>query len=312
MGGVDPVVTSTTSASPLHLRNPTNSHLSPHRPDQDPNPTITNSSGSNNHLNNDDDANADDHSPAGGLDVVEAGSSGGSAPGRRPRGRPPGSKNKPKPPIIITRESPNALRSHVLEIASGTDIMDAIAVFARRRQRGISILSGSGVVTNVTLRQPAAPPGAVVTLHGRFEILSLSGAFLPAPSPPGATGLTVYLAGGQGQVVGGSVVGELVASGQVMVIAATFTNAIYERLPLGDEEAEATAPPGGGEGMAALQQSPPGGNGSASQQTSHVGSAAVDPSLMPPLYNLPPNLLPNGQMTHEVFGAWAPRPPPSY
>ncbi|KAG1337835.1 AT-hook motif nuclear-localized protein 20 [Cocos nucifera] len=319
MGGVEPVVTSSTSASSLHLRNPTNSHISPHRPDQDPNPTTTNSSGSNNHPNNDDDANADDQSAAGGLDAVEAGSSGGVAPGRRPRGRPAGSKNKPKPPIIITRESPNALRSHVLEIASGTDIMDAIAVFARRRQRGISILSGSGVVTNVTLRQPAAPPGAVVTLHGRFEILSLSGAFLPAPSPPGATGLTVYLAGGQGQVVGGSVVGQLVASGPVMVIAATFTNAIYERLPLGDEEAEATAaaaaaaPLGGGEGMVALQQSPPGGNGSASQQTSHVGSAAVDPStLMPPLYNLPPNLLPNGQMTHEVFGAWASRPPPSY
>ncbi|XP_008785537.1 AT-hook motif nuclear-localized protein 15-like [Phoenix dactylifera] len=317
MGGVDRAVTSSTSASPLHLRNPTNSHLSPHRPDQDPNPTTTNSSGSNNHTSNDDDANADDQSPAGSLDVAEGGSTGGGAPGRRPRGRPPGSKNKPKPPIIITKESPNALRSHVLEIASGTDIMDAVAVFARRRQRGISILSGSGVVTNVTLRQPAAPPGTVVTLHGRFEILSLSGAFLPEPSPTVSTGLTVYFAGGQGQVVGGSVVGELVASGPVMVIAATFTNAMYERLPLGDEEAEETeaAPPRGAEGMAALQQSPPGGNGSASQQTSHAGSAAADPSLMPPLYNLPPNLLPNGQMTHEVFGAWAsaaPRPPPSY
>ncbi|XP_038988415.1 AT-hook motif nuclear-localized protein 23-like [Phoenix dactylifera] len=317
MGGVDPVVTSQTSASPLHLRSFTNSHLSPHRQDQDPNPTTTISSGSNNHPN-DDEANADDQSPANGLDVVEGGSAGGGGPGRRPRGRPPGSKNKPKPPIIITRESPNALRSHVLEIASGTDIMDAIAVFARRRQRGVSILSGSGVVTDVTLRQPAAPPGAVVTLHGRFEILSLSGAFLPAPSPPGATGLTVYLAGGQGQVAGGKVVGELVASGPVMVIAATFTNATYERLPLGDEEADAAAgaaAPGGAEGMAALQQSPPGGNGSASQQSSHGGLAAVDPSSMPPLYNLPPNLLPNGQMPHEVFGAWAsaaPRPPPSY
>ncbi|XP_010907805.1 AT-hook motif nuclear-localized protein 20 [Elaeis guineensis] len=318
MGGVDPVITSPTSASPLHLRNFTNSHLSPHRPDQDINPTTTNSSGSNNHPN-DDEANADDQSPDNGFDVAEAGSAGGGASGRRPRGRPPGSKNKPKPPIIITRESPNALRSHVLEIASGTDIMDAIAVFARRRQRGVSILSGSGVVTDVTLRQPAAPPGAVVTLHGRFEILSLSGAFLPAPSPPGATGLTVYLAGGQGQVVGGRVMGELVASGPVMVIAATFTNAIYERLPLGDEEAEAAAAevaaPGGAEGMATLQQSPPGGHGSASQQSSFGGLAAVDPSSMPALYNLPPNLLPNGQMPHEVFGAWAsaaPRPPPSY
>ncbi|KAF7828563.1 AT-hook motif nuclear-localized protein 23-like [Senna tora] len=38
--------------------------------------------------------------------------------GRRPRGRPPGSKNKPKPPVIITRESANTLRAHILEVAS--------------------------------------------------------------------------------------------------------------------------------------------------------------------------------------------------
>ena len=85
-------------------------------------------------------------------------------------------------------------------------------------------------MANVTLRQPSAP-GAVVALHGRFEILSLTGTFLPGPAPPGSTGLTVYLAGGQGQVVGGSVVGSLVAAGPVMVIAATFANATYERLP---------------------------------------------------------------------------------
>ena len=61
---------------------------------------------------------------------------------------------------------------NVMEIANGCDIMDSVSTFARRRQRGVCILSGSGTVTNVTLRHPASP-GAVVTLHGRFEILSL-------------------------------------------------------------------------------------------------------------------------------------------
>uniref|UniRef100_A0A803PNE7 PPC domain-containing protein n=1 Tax=Cannabis sativa TaxID=3483 RepID=A0A803PNE7_CANSA len=147
--------------------------------------------------------------------------------GRRPRGRPPGSKNKPKPPVIITRESANTLRAHILEITNGCDVFDSVATYARRRQRGICILSGSGTVTNVTLRQPAAA-GAVVTLHGRFEILSLSGSFLPPPAPPGATSLTIFLAGGQGQVVGGNVVGELTAAGPVIVIASSFTNVAYE------------------------------------------------------------------------------------
>ncbi|XP_042499337.1 AT-hook motif nuclear-localized protein 20-like [Macadamia integrifolia] len=217
---------------------------------------------------------------------------------RRPRGRPPGSKNKPKPPIFVTRDSPNALRSHVMEVAGGADVAESVAQFARRRQRGVCVLSGSGAVANVTLRQPAAP-GAVVALHGRFEILSLTGAFLPGPAPPGSTGLTVYLAGGQGQVVGGSVVGTLVAAGPVMVIAATFSNATYERLPLEDDDDTGSAGqgqvPGGGAG-----NSPPPIGSSGGQQ--HAG--LPDPSSMP-VFNLPPNLLPNGggQLSHDAY-AW--------
>ncbi|XP_073008395.1 AT-hook motif nuclear-localized protein 20-like [Typha latifolia] len=174
----------------------------------------------------DDRENGDGDEPREGA--VDVGS-------RRPRGRPPGSKNKPKPPIIITHDSPNALRSHVMEVSTGADIADSITQFARRRQRGVCVLSAAGAVANVTLRQPATP-GAVVPLHGRFEILSLTGTFLPGPTSTGSTGLTVYLAGGQGQVVGGSVVGPLVAAGPVMVVAATFATATYERLPLEENE----------------------------------------------------------------------------
>ncbi|KAL0352544.1 UNVERIFIED_CONTAM: AT-hook motif nuclear-localized protein 27 [Sesamum calycinum] len=67
-------------------------------------------------------------------DAAATTSSGGTPTNnRRPRGRPPGSKNKPKPPIIVTRDSPNALRSHVLEVSSGNDIVDSVSVYARRR-----------------------------------------------------------------------------------------------------------------------------------------------------------------------------------
>ncbi|KAL0324796.1 UNVERIFIED_CONTAM: AT-hook motif nuclear-localized protein 26 [Sesamum radiatum] len=109
--------------------------------------------------------------------------------------------------------------------------------------RGVCVLSGSGTVTNVTLRQPAAPAGSVVTLHGRFEILSLSGTVLPPPAPPGAGGLSIFLSGGQGQVVGGSVVGPLTASGPVVLMAASFANAVFERLPLEEEEGATAAQP---------------------------------------------------------------------
>ncbi|RWW34378.1 hypothetical protein GW17_00000842 [Ensete ventricosum] len=174
-------------------------------------------------------------------DSSPAGASGG--PVRRPRGRPQGSKNKPKPPIIVTRDSPNALRSHVLEVASGADVFECISDYARRRGRGVSVLSGTGAVINVALSQPgASTPGTVVaTLRGRFEILSLTGTVLPPPAPPGAGGLSVFLSGGQGQVIGGTVAGPLVATGSVVLMVASFTNAVYERLPLEGDEEEAEA-----------------------------------------------------------------------
>jgi predicted DNA-binding protein with PD1-like motif len=183
---------------------------------------------------------------------------------RRPRGRPAGSKNKPKPPVIITRDSASALRAHVLEVAAGCDVVDSIAGFARRRQVGVCVLSGSGSVANVCIRHSGAAPGAVVTMAGCFDILSLSGSFLPPPAPPAATGLTVYLSGGQGQVVGGTVAGPLLASGPVVIVAACFGNAAYERLPLDDDEPppqqllqQALPPPQGMAGASSSSPPPP-------------------------------------------------------
>ncbi|XP_050375825.1 AT-hook motif nuclear-localized protein 26 [Argentina anserina] len=243
--------------------------------------------------NNNDSGNGDEGSKE--LNITVSGD--GSEMTRRPRGRPAGSKNKPKPPIIITRDSANALRTHVMEVADGCDIVESVATFARRRQRGVCIMSGTGTVTNVTLRQPASP-GSVVTLHGRFEILSLAGSFLPPPAPPAATGLTIYLAGGQGQVVGGSVVGTLLASGPVVIMAASFSNAAYERLPL--EEDEGSMPmPGGTMGS-------PTAVGQQQQQQLLAEAANTNGPLF---HGLPPNLLNSMQLPAEA-AYWATGRPP--
>ncbi|EEF51024.1 AT-hook motif nuclear-localized protein 24 [Ricinus communis] len=230
-----------------------------------------------------------------GKELIPSGGSGEIT--RRPRGRPAGSKNKPKPPIIITRDSANALRTHLMEVADGCDIVESVATFARRRQRGVSIMSGTGTVTNVTLRQPASP-GAVVTLHGRFEILSLAGSFLPPPAPPAATGLTIYLAGGQGQVVGGSVVGTLIASGPVVIMAASFSNAAYERLPLEEEDAQLP-----------MQGGAIGSPGAVGQQQQHQQQQQVLGEANAQLFQgLQPNLLNSIQLPAEAY--WATGRPP--
>ncbi|WVZ21098.1 hypothetical protein V8G54_008420 [Vigna mungo] len=148
----------------------------------------------------------------------------------RPRGRPPGSKNKPKPPpIIVTCDSANALHSHVLEVSLGAEVMESLSTYACRRGRGVCVLSGTGTVANVALRQPA---GSVLTFPGLFEIVSITGTVLPPPAPPGSDGLSVSLSGAQGQMVGGIVVAPLMASSDVVLVAASFANAMLERLPL--------------------------------------------------------------------------------
>ncbi|XP_058107840.1 AT-hook motif nuclear-localized protein 17-like [Magnolia sinica] len=156
---------------------------------------------------------------------------------KKPRGRPPGSKNKPKPPIVITRDSESAMRPTVLELSAGSDVVESVLTFARRRHVSICVLSGSGSVANVTLRHPTSH-ASTLTLHGRFDILSLSGTFLCSPSPTTKAPFTISLAGAQGQVIGGTVAGALVAAGPVVLMVASFTNPSYHRLPAEEEEAE--------------------------------------------------------------------------
>ncbi|KAL2345840.1 hypothetical protein Fmac_007125 [Flemingia macrophylla] len=150
----------------------------------------------------------------------------------KPKGRPLGSKNKPKPPHSAAQDSLNVIQSHVIEIPNGADIYQSLLQFATRRQRGVSVMSASGVVANVCLRQPMAH-GGVMVLEGRFGIVSLNGSFVGGAV---STGLSVYVSGGDGGVFGGRVVGPLVASGKVMVMVAAFANAVYEILPIHDDD----------------------------------------------------------------------------
>ncbi|XP_010926360.1 AT-hook motif nuclear-localized protein 28-like [Elaeis guineensis] len=177
---------------------------------------------------------------------------------KRPRGRPPGSKNKPKPPVVITREfidpSP-AMRPHVLEIPAGHDVAAALAAFSRRRSLGICVLSAVGTVANVTLRQPpvsadgSAAAAAAVTFRGRFEILSISATFFPPSlSVAAGGGFSVSLAGPQGRVVGGMVAGPVVAAGTVVVVAAAFGEPSFHRLPVEDQAGSASGSLSGGGG----------------------------------------------------------------
>ncbi|GMH22432.1 hypothetical protein Nepgr_024275 [Nepenthes gracilis] len=156
---------------------------------------------------------------------------------RRPRGRPPGSKNRPKPSPIITSEPDPVMSPYILEVSGGVDIIDSLKSFTRRRNVGLCVLTASGSVANVSLRQPSTTsPGGTVTFHGCFEILSLSAALIVGGGGFGDGLFTISLAGPSGQIMGGKVVGSLLAAGTVYVIAASFNNPSFHRLPVDNEE----------------------------------------------------------------------------
>ncbi|XLR22539.1 AT-hook motif nuclear-localized protein 1-like isoform X1 [Arachis ipaensis] len=104
---------------------------------------------------------------------------------------------------------------HIITANSGEDVTMKIISFSQQGPRAICI---------VTLRQPDSS-GGTLTYEGRFQILSLSGLFMPNDN--GGTrsrsgGMSISLASPDGRVVGGGVVGLLVAASPEQVVVGSF------------------------------------------------------------------------------------------
>uniref|UniRef100_A0A2C9V1R2 AT-hook motif nuclear-localized protein n=2 Tax=Manihot esculenta TaxID=3983 RepID=A0A2C9V1R2_MANES len=123
---------------------------------------------------------------------------------------------------------------HVVPVNTGEDIVSKISSFAERGSRAICILSATGVVSSVVIRQPGLS-GGILRYEGRFEILSLCGSFTfdETSGANGKTGmLSVSLAKPDGRVFGGGIVGSLIASGPIQLIVASFKQNICKELKL--------------------------------------------------------------------------------
>ncbi|CAL0303543.1 unnamed protein product [Lupinus luteus] len=113
---------------------------------------------------------------------------------------------------------------YVLTVNAGEDVTMKIMSFSQQGHRATCILSANGTISNVTLRQPTSS-GGTLTYEGRFEILSLSGSFMPTENgfiKSRSGGMSVSLAGPDGRVMGGGLAGLLVAAGPVQVVVASF------------------------------------------------------------------------------------------
>ncbi|XP_050907649.1 AT-hook motif nuclear-localized protein 17 isoform X1 [Lathyrus oleraceus] len=114
---------------------------------------------------------------------------------KKPRGRPKGSKNKPKPPVFIKESTETLLESILIEIPSGRDIVEPLIKLALSRQARIIVLSGSGLISEVNFLHPVT-----------------------------------RTSGNQGKVFGGVVGGRVIAAGTVLISAALVKNPTFDRL----------------------------------------------------------------------------------
>ncbi|XP_031278239.1 AT-hook motif nuclear-localized protein 5-like [Pistacia vera] len=141
---------------------------------------------------------------------------------KRGRGRPPGTGRKQQLATLgdwMNTSAGLAFAPHVISVGAGEDIVAKVLSFSQQRPRAVCILSGSGTVSSVTLRQPASSERNG-TYEGRFEILCLSGSYLIAEDggPRNRTGgVSASLSSPDGHVFGGGVA-VLIAASIVQVI----------------------------------------------------------------------------------------------
>ncbi|GER30364.1 AT hook motif DNA-binding family protein [Striga asiatica] len=148
--------------------------------------------------------------------------------GEKPRkGRPPGTGWKQKLAHHgdwMNSSAGQAFTPHVLHIGVGEDIAAKIFAFAQQRSRALCIMSGSGSVSLVTLKQPETP-SSTVTFEGRFEILCLSGSYLVAENDGSSNrtgGISISLCSPNGHTLGGAIGGKLIAANHVQVVGCSF------------------------------------------------------------------------------------------
>ncbi|KAM1172774.1 hypothetical protein ACFXTH_022974 [Malus domestica] len=160
-------------------------------------------------------------SAAPGTHGESSGTMSSEPPAKKNRGRPPGSGKKQ---LDALGAGGVGFTPHVIMVQAGEDIAAKVMAFSQQGPRTVCILSANGAICNVTLRQPAMS-GGTVTYEGRYEIISLSGSYLFSENNGNRSrsgGLSVSLAGSDGQVLGGGVAGMLMAASPVQVIVGSF------------------------------------------------------------------------------------------
>ncbi|CAO2833181.1 unnamed protein product [Amaranthus hypochondriacus] len=108
-------------------------------------------------------------------------------------------------------------KPRVINVASGEDVCQKILSLIQQTKRGLCILSAKGFTSSASLHPPTT-----FGKNGYRQILSLTGSVVYPHSGELTGGLSATLLDTDGQIVGGCLVGPLIAAGPVEVCVGTF------------------------------------------------------------------------------------------
>ncbi|RDY03987.1 AT-hook motif nuclear-localized protein 17, partial [Mucuna pruriens] len=119
----------------------------------------------------------------------------------------------------------------IINVSSGSDVIESIIDFARRGHVILRILSVTGLISSVTLCNTlhAAP---ALTLHGPFTLLSITSPCIfnnqyihhQIATPSSPISFKMSLSSSQGQVFGGIIDGRVIAANDVTIVASILRN----------------------------------------------------------------------------------------
>ncbi|KAF5735872.1 putative DNA-binding protein ESCAROLA [Tripterygium wilfordii] len=121
------------------------------------------------------------------------------------------------------------------------DVLSKIMSFSQHGSRAVCVLSATGSISNVTLRQFPTSGGTVTV-----EILSLSDSFILSESagqPSRTGGFSVLLSGPNGNILGGGVSGLLTTASLVQVVLGSFNVESQKASKMGNSSEPMSAPP---------------------------------------------------------------------
>ncbi|XP_050884938.1 AT-hook motif nuclear-localized protein 29-like [Lathyrus oleraceus] len=156
---------------------------------------------------------------------------------KKRKGRPQGSRNKPKPHVVIEGNIEAFTEVVTIKICVGEDIVKTLINYAIRRQADIIVSRGFGLVTNVILLEPISCV-PLLPIEGPLHMTSLFGTYvnpncdyvpLQFIANPPCSSFTIYFSGINGHVFGGVVGGKVIAAGVIFINATVVKKTTFHR-----------------------------------------------------------------------------------